>query len=223
MRTSTSRLAAGLAAAALALSGCTSDEPTPSSTSGSQDDSGDAAVTSDDGLTGEPGVNGWLCQYFSPSLVEKAAGGTAVTPRGHVVVDDPQTWECEVLTGGPGEQEPILRVGIYLGEEARDDRRAAAEAAEGMEPGPDYLGVSYVSPGLATALTMCTAPEATRRDDRIPYTLVAEALGQTTPEITQGLVSSLTTVAQNLDQGLGCSPKQAISEMGDDAAQTTAP
>lgn len=206
------------AALALILASCTSEDPATGTPSATQD----AAVTSDDGLEGGPGVNGWLCQYVSPSATAAAAGGTAVTPRERIVQDDEDSWVCEVLTGGAGEQEPVIRLSILLGEEAREQARQRAEAADGVEPGPDYLGLSFVSPGLVTGLTSCTEPGAENRSQQVPYSLVGEALGVVDDETTEDLRSALTTAARNLDQAVGCTPSQAIADM-DGGSATTAP
>jgi hypothetical protein len=217
MRTRTlPALAAGLA---LVLGACTSgtDEPGPTGDGASATD--DAAAASD-GLQGEAGNQGWTCEYVSPAAVELAAGGEATTPRQLVTQDDEDAWVCDVLVGGEGEQEPVIRLAIHLGEEARGTARARAESAEGVEPGPEHLGVSFVSPGLVTGLTLCTAPDATDTDDKIPYSLVIESLGQTDQETTEQLERALTETAKSLDRTLGCSPARAVSE---DSGQTTAP
>lgn len=191
----------------LTVGACTSEDPaTETSTSGTDD----AAVTSDDGLQGEVGGNGYLCQYVSPATADAAAGGTAVTPRGLVTEDDEDGWVCDVLSGGPGEQEPVLRLSIHLGEEARAEARARAEAEDGVEPGPEYLGLSFISPGLVTGLTSCTAPDATNRADQIPYTLVGESLTIIDEEMTDEVRSALALMAQNLDKSVGCAPKAAL-------------
>ena len=201
---------------ALALSACTSEDPV----AGTPSTPDDASVSSDDGLEGGPGTNGWLCQYVSPSATEAAAGGTAETPRERVVQDDEDGWVCEVLTGGPGEQRPVVRLSILIGDEHRAEARQRAEAAEDVERGPDYLGLSFVSPGLVTGLTSCMAPGATDRSQQVPYTLVAEALEVVDEETTGDLRSALTSAARNLDQGLGCTPSQALA---DQQSATTAP
>lgn len=201
---------------ALALTACTSQEPvteTPTVTD-------DAAVTSDDGLEGGTGSNGWLCNYVSPAAAAAAAGGTAETPRERIVQDDEDGWVCEVLSGGQGEQEPVVRLSILLGEQARVEARERAESAEGVEPGPDYLGLSFVSPGMVTGLTSCTTPGAADRTDQMPYTLIGETLGVVDEATTENLRSALSTMAQNLDRGVGCAPRQAVEEQ---AAATSAP
>lgn len=215
MRNRTLTLPAIAAGLVLALGACTSEtaEPGPST-----DDA--AVTTSDDGLEGAVGNQGWMCQYVSPTAIELANGGEAETPRELVTEDTEDDWVCDVLVGGAGAQEPLIRLGIHLGDESRTSARARAEGAEGAEPGPDHLGVSFVSPGMVTGLTLCTDPEATDRADKIPYSLVIESLGETDEETTGHLQRALTETAKSLDQSLGCSPKRAVSE---DAEQTTAP
>lgn len=214
MRTRTLTLPALAAGVALVLGACTSEPTEPQQTTD------DAATTADDGLEGEAGNRGWMCQYVSPTAVELANGGEAETPRQLVTQDDDEAWVCDVLVGGRGEQEPLIRLGIHLGEEARATARERAESAEGVQPGPDHLGVSFVSPGLVTGLTLCTAPDATDATEKIPYSLVIESLGETDAETTEHLQRALTETAKSLDRSLGCSPTRAISE---DSGQTTAP
>ncbi|GGK58238.1 hypothetical protein [Ornithinimicrobium pekingense] len=216
MRTRTLTLPAVLAGLALLAGACTSEDADPRPTAE------DTANATDDGLEGQAGNQGWMCQYVSPTAVELAAGGEAQTPRELISVDDEDSWVCDVLVGGAGEQEPVIRLSIELGEEARTAARARAEGAEGVEPGPDHLGVSFVSPGLVTGLTLCTAPDATSATEKIPYSLVAESLGETDAEATEHLERALTETAKNLDRTLGCSPRRAVEEE-QDAAQTTAP
>ena len=65
-------------ALALALTACTSEDPVdevPPATD-------DASVTSDDGLEGGPGSNGWLCQYVSPSATDAAGSRSVTSTRG---------------------------------------------------------------------------------------------------------------------------------------------
>lgn len=204
------------AVATLVLPACTSEDP-----AGETPTTDDAVVTSDDGLEGSAPTDGWFCRYVAPDAVDAAVGGTAETPRELVVQDDEEGWACEVLTGGKGEQEPVLRVSILIGEEARAEARSRAEAADGVRPGPEFLGLSFVSPGLVTGLTSCMAPGATNRADQAPYTLIAEQLsGEVDEATTANLRATLSGAAQSLDKAFGCAPRQALK---DQAAATTAP
>lgn len=210
-------VAAGLA---LTLTSCTSEEPAPPASSETGGTQADGASATDDGLEGDVPDNGWYCEHLNMDVIDAAAGGTAVEPREKVVQDDEKGWACEVLVGEKGSQEPLLRLSIQLGEEARAEARARAEAVDGWEEGPQHLGRSYISPGLVTGLTSCTKPEATQRSDQTPHTLVAESFGETNEEVTEGLRAALSLAAQNLDRNMGCSPKQAAQ---DQAESTTAP
>lgn len=205
---------AAVAGLTLVLGACTSGEPDPAPTSD------DTAVTSDDGLEGTAGNQGWMCNYVNPKAVELANGSTPETTRMLVTEDTEDSWVCEVLVGGKGEQEPVIELSIRLGEKASEEARARAEAADGVEPGPDHLGVSFVSPGLVTGLTLCTDPQSTDAADKIPYALVAESFGDTGAETTDYLQRALTETAKGLDQSVGCSPSAALR---DEAEQTTAP
>lgn len=215
-RSTISRTAALGLTLALGLSACTSEDPEPTAEPTQEE----AAPTTDDGLEGTLTANGWACEYFSPAAADHAAGGTATTPRGIVTQDDEEGWVCEVVSGGPGEQEPIARLSIILGPEAREEYRTLAEGAEGVEPGPDYLGKSYIAPGLVVGLTSCTRPGATQRSDQIEHTLVGEALNVTDEQATDDLRSALTLAAQGLDKGMGCSPAQVVRDL---AETTSAP
>ncbi|AXH97188.1 hypothetical protein [Ornithinimicrobium avium] len=214
MHTRTLTVATTAAGLALVLGACTSGGPEPAPTSD------EAAVTSDDGLEGTAGNQGWMCNYVSPTAVELANGSAPQTTRMLVTEDTEDSWVCDVLVGGKGEQEPVIELSIHLGEGAWADARARAEGAEGVEPGPDHLGVSFVSPGLVTGLTMCKDPQSDDAGDKIPYALVAESFGQTGAGATEHLERAVTETAKALDQSVGCSPKLAVEE---DAAQTTAP
>ncbi len=215
MRNRTLTAAATAAGLALVLGACTSGDPDPAPTAD------DTAVTSDDGLEGTAGNQGWMCNYVSPTAIELANGSAPGTTRMLVTEDTEDSWVCEVLVGGKGEQEPVIELSIRLGEQAREEARDRAEAADGVEPGPDHLGVSFVSPGLVTGLTMCKDPQSTDVADKIPYALVAESFGQTDEETTKKLQTALTETAKGLDQSVGCSPKLALKE--DAAAQTDGP
>lgn len=218
MRCSTLPTTALLAVLGLiTLTACTSEDPMPAPDTAV---SPETAAATDDGLEGEPGTDGWMCQYASPDTVAAVTGSEPTTVREVVVQDDGDGWVCEVLVGDAGAQEAVLTVSVLLGEESRDAARERAEAADGVEPGPDYLGRSFVSPGLVTGLTLCAAPDATRADDRVPYTLVAESRAGTDEAATDALLTTLTGAARSLDQGVGCSPRAALA---DDEASTTAP
>lgn len=211
-RTATAATATGLA---LVLGACTSGGADSAPTSE------DTAVTSDDGLEGTAGNQGWMCNYVSPTAIELANGSTPETTRMLVTEDTEDSWVCDVLVGGKGEQEPLIELSIHLGERSWAQARARAEGAKGVEPGPDHLGVSFVSPGLVTGLTMCTDPQSDDPDDKIPYALVAESFRQTDATTTEHLQRAVTETAKNLDQSIGCSPKLALQQ--DAAARTTAP
>ena len=217
MRTPARSLAAATVGLTLLLSACTSEsgDPEPSASADAEE-----TATADDGLEGEAGNRGWMCQYVSPTAVELANGGEAETPRQLVTEDDAENWACDVLVGGPGQQEPLIRLGIRLGEDARAAARQRAEGEQGVETGPDHLGVSFVSPGMVTGLTLCADPRSSDARERIPYSLTIESLGETDAETTDHLERALTETAKNLDRNLGCSPKRALEE---EAGATSAP
>lgn len=215
MRNRTLTAAATATGLALVLGACTSGGPEPAPTSD------DTAVTSGDGLEGSAGNRGWMCNYVSPKAIELANGSAPGTTRMLLTEDTQESWVCQVLVGGRGEQEPVVELSIRLGQAAREEARSRAEAAEGVSPGPDHLGVSFVSPGLVTGLTMCTDPASSDVADKIPYTLVAESFGQTDEKTTHQLQAVLTETAKGLDQSVGCSPKLALQQ--DAAAQTDGP
>lgn len=196
-----------LLAATTAMTGCTSGPVEEETTD-------DAIVTSDDGLEGSEGTSGWYCRYLNAGLIESALGQESTTPRELVVSDTAEEWICEVLNGGPGEQDPILRVSIQLGQDAVDTARTRAETAEDVQDGPEHLGESYLSAGLVTGLTACRLPTAQRLDDFGPLAIVLESLGQTDATTTQQLRAAASQAAQQLDQSLGCSPKVAREAAG---------
>ena len=188
--------------AALVAAGCTSgtepQQPAGSSTSGPAPTQGSA--------------DGWLCEDVSPQSLRALAGGEPADPREVVVTDDDTSWVCEAYDG----ERPLVRVGVAVGEEGREQARALAREEEGMSPGPEYLGESYLGPRLAVGLTLCTSP-GSEEGERTPYSLTAQALGDSGEDVGEALRSTLTSVATKLDRGFGCSPRAAL----EDAAEST--
>lgn len=209
---------------ALGATGCTS-EPEP-------EEPRSGGTTSETAPEDGRGGNGWLCEDMSPANLRAVAGGELAEPRELVVADDDTSWVCEAYDG----QAPLLRLSVVVGEEGREEARALAAETEGGAAGPDYLGESVIGPRQGVAITLCTdvsgtavdndgqegadeVPVAgdTEGDTRVPYSITAEALGDSEEDVSEALRSTLTLTAGKLDQGFGCSPKAALEE----AAQTT--
>ncbi|OLT43296.1 hypothetical protein BJF86_00325 [Serinicoccus sp. CNJ-927] len=199
------RLASLLLVAVLAA--CTSEPTEEPGTETSAPAEQDAAAT--DGS----GSNGWLCEDVSPQSLRALAGDELTEPREVMVADDETRWVCEAYDG----QTPLVRVSVEVGEEGRETARSLVEATEGMAPGPDYLGESYLSPTVGVGLTLCGAQGSGSPE---PYSLTAEILVDREDDLREPLRSTLTSIAQKLDQGVGCSPKQAREEA---AEQTVTP
>lgn len=189
---------------ALGATGCTSEPEPEGPTSG--------GTTSETAPGDGRGGNGWLCEDMSPANLRAVAGGELAEPRELVVADDDTSWVCEAYDG----QAPLLRLSVVVGEEGREEARALAAETEGGAAGPDYLGESVIGPRQGVAITLCTDP-GSEADARTPYSITAEALGDSPEDVSEALRSTLTLTAGKLDQGVGCSPKAALEE----AAQTT--
>lgn len=188
--------------AVLGTSACTSGEdPADEPTAVAPAPEDEAAVT--DGSDS----NGWLCDDISPDSLQTLAGGEVAAPTEVMLADDDQTWVCEARDGDT----PLMRLSLSVGEEARDAARARARELDGVR-GPEYLGESYLSPTLVTGLTLCTDMGQPDAGVYEPYTMVAESLVEDEGDYSEPLRSTLGTLAQRLDQGIGCSPKQARSE-----------
>lgn len=195
-------------ALALALGACTSGpdpaEQTGQATSAQPSDPAEAAAAT------EAAARGWVCRHIGPDAVLAVAGEEPAQLQGVTVKDDQEGWTCEARDG----QQPLVRVSIERGEAARDAAQERAEAAAGVQDGPEHLGVSYESPRLVTGLTLCRDVDNQGSQDYEPYTLVAEALTDSEDDVSAELRATLGLVAANLDQTIGCSPRQAREDAG---------
>lgn len=182
----------------LVAAGCTSQPASP-------EPSDESATTAPAPTAGA--ADGWLCEDVSPQSLRALAGGDPADPRQVVVTDDETSWVCEAYDG----DRPLVRVGVAVGEEGREQARALVREGEEMAPGPEHLGESYVGPGLAVGLTLCTSP-GSEDGTRTPYSLTAQALGDQGEDVGEALRSVLTSVATRLDRGFGCSPRAALED-----------
>lgn len=202
----------GLAAAtalALALGACTSEHDPAEETT--------PAATEEAAATGGPASGGWLCSYLGPSTLRAVAGQESQESQEFqevTVQDDRQGWACEVRDG----EQPLVGISIQRGEAARVAAQERAEQAEDVRQGPEYLGVSYLSPRLVTGLTLCRDVGSPGSEEYEPYTMVAEALTDSDDDVSDELRSALTQLAATLDQTVGCSPR-----MANQAAAATTP
>lgn len=203
-----------VATVALGLAACTSGEDNgaepPTDT-----DAGATGAGATDGaaVTEGPEANGYLCRFVSPPAQQAVSGGELSQPQAVVVDDSAEAWTCEARDGDEG----VIRVSYLLGEEHRSEQRAVLDGVPDVSTGPEWLGESFVSPRMVVGLTLCTDPEGT--DDRVPFTIVAEALQESDEDVSAELTNVATATARALDQGVGCSPRQARAE----ASQTEAP
>lgn len=211
MRTTALPTAVLALVAGLALGACTSGEDPA-------DDSTPAPSTEQAAVTDGSDSNGWLCDDISPQSLRALAGGELADPAEEMIQDDDEAWICEARDGDT----TLARLSLSVGEEARDAARERVQAAEGVAAGPDYLGESYTSPALVVGLTLCTDMDQPGAGVYEPYTMVAEALVESEDDLSEPLRSTLASMARRLDQGIGCSPRQALEEAGaDDGAATT--
>ena len=215
MRTTALPAAVLALVAGLTLGACTSGaDPV--------DDSTPAPSTDEAAATDGSDSNGWLCDDISPQSLRALAGGELADPTEEMLQDDDQAWVCEARDGDT----PLARLSLSVGEEERAAARERAQAAEGVSAGPEYLGESYTSPTLVVGLTLCTDMDQPGAGVDEPYTMVAEALVESEGDFSEPLRSSLSSMARRLDQGIGCSPRQAVEDAGtddgaDDGAATT--
>lgn len=201
MRTSRAVLATSLLAT-VALAGCTS-EP---------DGSDPTATATDDGLEGSIPDNGWWCRMFDEEVVAAATGGQTDVAREVLRQNDEQGWQCEVVLpvdGGP-ETEVVFTLTIAVDDTGTADALRADARAAGAEPGPGYLGESYVFPGGVVAILPCGAPpDSPSAGSQVPYAVSVVAHSEAGREMTTELVSPARRTVVDLDQTTGCSPKLA--------------
>lgn len=214
MRTSRAVLTTSLLATTV-LAGCTSDP-------------GDTRTTetaTDDGIEGNVPDNGWWCRMFDDEIVAAATGGQTDVAREVLRKNDDEGWQCEVVLpvdGGP-ETEAVFTLTVAVNDdEAADELRADARAAD-AEPGPDYLGESYVFPGTVVAILPCGGPVGTElANTQVPYAVSVVAHSEAGRQMTDELVSPARRTVVDLDMTTGCSPKLAQRPDGGDGDGSTA-
>lgn len=199
------------------LGACSGDDADP--------DGSGSTVAADDELEGSIPTSGWWCRLIEEESVTVATDGRQEEAREVLRQNDEEGHLCEVVLpveDGSSEIETIMTFQIQAdAEEAADEVRAELEAREDVEPGPDFLGESYVMPGAAYMIVPCGAPVGSANaGQQVPYivsmTTATEAGAALTEELTEPLRRSLI----ELDQSVQCSPEPAD---GDDAGTTTAP
>lgn len=210
MRTSRAFLATSLLAV-LFVAGCTSD---PAET--------DDTASATEGLEGSVPDNGWWCRMFDDELVAAATGGREDVAREVLRQNDDQGWQCEVVLpvdDGP-ETEAVLTLTIAVDDAAAADELRAQAADAGAEPGPDYLGESYVFPGTVAAIVPCDAPPSSAAaGSQVPHAISVVGHSEAGSQMTEELVAPARRTVMDLDQTSGCSPK--LAQRPGDASTTT--
>lgn len=206
------------AALALALSACTSEDPT------TDRDGGSAPTTA--GPEGAVPTSGWWCGLIEQETVETATGGRSAEAREVIRVNDGERYRCDVLlpTGEGDTTELALTLEVVAGDEDRATRaREEVLAMDGVEAGPDYLGESYQAPGMVVGIMPCGAPVGSEQQgSQVTWTFLAHALLPEGEQVTDLLARPLNRQAREVDMQVGCAPSRAQEPMLDGSA-TTAP
>lgn len=215
MRRGHHQAAATAAAAVLALTACTS---------GAQD--GDAATTTAPTMEGAVPTTGWWCGLIEEDVVSAVTDGRTGEAREVLRVNDGSTYHCDVVlpTGEGLQTEVVLSMLVTADDETGAERlRQELEGVDEVAPGPDYLGESYLAPGLAVAIMPCGAPlDAENAGEPVPWTYVVRAAEGRGQGLDEELTGPINRQVRQVDSAVGCSPSEAVRP-GDDAAGTTTP
>lgn len=196
-----------------ALAGCSSGE----------EDAAPSSPTAEE-PPGEIPSSDWWCRLIKKETVDAATGGRSAEARHVTVTDEADHWACEVwVPDEDGEAETALVFSVQgnAADEA-DEALGEVQSLEGVEPGPEHLGLSYFAPTMAVSVIPCFGrPETPEAETEVPYVLMLRAPLDTAGEATDLLDKPLTRLAREMDQGYGCSPSKISAR--DDASTTTAP
>ncbi|GAA1138890.1 hypothetical protein [Ornithinicoccus hortensis] len=210
-----------LGALALGLGACSGDD------AGTDDDATSTAAA--DGLEGSIPTSGWWCRMIKEDSVAVATDGRQAEAREVLRQNDESGHLCEVVLPveeDSTETETVMAFQIQAdAEDAAEQIRSEMAGRDDAEPGPDYLGESYVVPGAAYAIVPCGAPVGSPDEgQQVPYVLSVTTTTEAGKELTDALTEPLRRSLIELDQSVKCSPKAAHEEVvGDDAGATTAP
>ncbi len=167
----------------------------------------------------------WWCRLIDREIVEVATDGRTEEAREVLRQNDEEGYLCEVVLpvdGGPG-TEPVLALAVQINDEgAADAARQEAEAAPEAQPGPDYLGESFVMPGRTVSIVSCKAPVGSAAEgSEVPFVISLRATSESGGQLTDELIDPVRRSLVEVDQGVGCSPSTA--DNSDDSSATSAP
>ncbi|WP_109473433.1 hypothetical protein [Ornithinimicrobium cavernae] len=204
-------------------------------TSGDEDT--DETATSSDAPTNEaaaPQDPDWFCRLIEKEAVDAATGGRSDEALEVESLATKDEYRCDVVVPtDSGDTEVAMSLSMHRNiPNLADERLAEVKALEGVVPGPEHLGVSYIADTLAVSVVPCK-PEANRSPDtpEVPYVFVVRAQLDTQGAATEMLPESLTRLVKEMDMAYGCSPSK-VSETDQesrtgsptgDAGVTTAP
>lgn len=176
-------------------------------------------------LEGEVPDSGWWCRVIEEETVAAATDGRTDEAREVLRENDSDSHLCEVVLpvdGGP-ETETVMALAIRADVEDEAVRlRTELESHADVEPGPDYLGESYVVPGAAYAILPCGAPtDSPKAGEQVTYVLSMTTQGEAGEQLTEELLEPLRRAVIELDQSVKCTPSAV--ESPDDSSATTAP
>lgn len=176
-------------------------------------------------LEGQVPDSGWWCHMIEEETVAAATDGRTDEAREVLRENDSDSHLCEVVLpvdGGP-QTETVMAFAIKAdAEDEAGQLRSELESRTDVEPGPDYLGESYVVPGAAYAVLPCGAPtDSPQEGKQVTYVLSMTTKGEAGEQLTDELTEPLRRALIDLDQTVKCTPSAAVSP--DDSSATTAP
>lgn len=179
-------------------------------TSGTEDDqqTSDAAPTTEGAA---PEHEGWFCRLIRDDAVDAATGGRADVAREAEALSTEDEFQCDVLVPTEdGGSEVAMSLSMHRNIPGlADERLAEVMALDGVVPGPEHLGVSYVADTLAVSVVPCQPrPRGEDEQAEVPYVFVMRAQLDTEGAATDMLDDSLTRLVREMDQAYGCSPSK---------------
>ncbi len=203
----------------LGLAGCNGNG------SSGEDTGPDESAMTSPLLEGAVPSGDWWCRLIEREIVEVATDGRTEEAREVLRQNDEEGYLCEVVLpvdGGPG-TESVLALAVQINDEgAADAARQEAEAAPEAQPGPDYLGESFVMPGRTVSIVPCKAPVGSAAEgSEVPFVISLRATSESGGQLTDELIDPVRRSLVEVDQGVGCSPSTA--DNSDDSSATSAP
>lgn len=196
--------------------------------SGDDADTDDTSTATGDELEGSIPTSGWWCRVIEEEVVSTATDGREAEAREVIRQNDAEGHLCEVVLpvdDGSTETETVMAFQIQAdADEAAEQVRSEMAGRDDVEPGPDYLGESYIVPGGAYAIVPCGAPvDSPNEGQQVPYVLSMTTSTEAGQSMTTDLAEPLRRTLIELDETVTCSPKAAEDEVVDDAESTSAP